>query len=125
MQADEIVPIWALDVQAMLWRLHAARLGGGQRLGHAEHAQWFGPAVRTGQRAAGRAWIRRFLWVYVGVIFAGSIHLGYHYAVDGYFAWALTLALWWAAGRMAQHWEATPALPCASSRAFAESPASL
>jgi hypothetical protein len=62
--------------------------------------------------------------VYVGVIFAGSIHLGYHYAVDGYFAWALTRVLWWAAGHMARRWEATPAA-LRFSRAFVESPASL
>jgi hypothetical protein len=122
-RADEIAPIWALDVQAMLWRLHAA--------GSAEASVSAMPSMHNGSAllfalASGGwpAWIRRFLWAYVGVIFAGSIHLGYHYAVDGYFAWALTLALWWAAGRMAQHWEATPAA-MRLSRAFAESPASL
>ena len=122
-RADEIVPIWALDVQAMLWRLHAA--------GSAEASVSAMPSMHNGSAllfalASGGwpAWIRRFLWVYVGVIFAGSIHLGYHYAVDGYFAWGLTLVLWWAAGHMAQQWEAMPAA-LRFSRAFSESPASL
>ena len=122
-QADEIVPIWALDVQAMLWRLHAA--------GSAEASISAMPSMHNGSvllfalaSSGWPAWIRRFLWAYVGVIFVGSIHLGYHYAVDSYFAWGLTLVLWWAAGHMARRWEATPAA-LRFSRAFVESPASL
>ena len=30
------------------------------------------------------------------LIFIGSIHLGWHYAVDSYLAWALTLVIWFA-----------------------------
>ena len=41
------------------------------------------------------------------LIFIGSIHLAWHYAVDSYLAWALTMVIWWAAGPLAQWWEAT------------------
>ena len=94
-RADEIVPIWALDVQAMLWRLHAA--------GSAEASVSAMPSMHNGSAllfalASGGwpTWIRRFLWVYVGVIFAGSIHLGYHYAVDGYLAILVAAPIWYA-----------------------------
>lgn len=122
-RANEVVPIWALDVQEKLWRLHVA--GSAAASVSAMPSMHNGSALLFALASSGwHAWIRRFLWAYVGVIFVGSIHLGYHYAVDGYFAWALTLALWWAAGPMARRWEATPAA-MRLSRVFAESPASL
>ena len=39
------------------------------------------------------------LWLYAGVFFIGSIHLAWHYAVDGYFAVALTCLIWYLVGR--------------------------
>jgi len=36
------------------------------------------------------------------LIFLGSIHLGFHYAVDGYVAAAMTLAIWWGCGAVAR-----------------------
>ena len=122
-RANEIVPIWALNVQDKLWRLHVA--GSAAASISAMPSLHNGSALLFALASGGwHAWVRRLLWAYVGVIFAGSIHLGYHYAVDAYFAWGLTLALWWAAGPMARRWEATPAA-MRFSRAFAESPASL
>lgn len=122
-RTDEIVPIWALDVQQGLWRLHAT--GSAEASISAMPSMHNGSALLFALASSGwPAWIRRCLWIYVGVIFVGSIHLAYHYAVDGYAAWALTLAIWWAAGRMAKRWEATPAAR-RFNRAFAESPASL
>ena len=37
--------------------------------------------------------------VFALVIFVGSVHLGWHYAVDGIVAAAAMAAIWWAAGR--------------------------
>jgi hypothetical protein len=43
------------------------------------------------------------LWAFAAVIMLGSVHLGWHYAVDGYISIVLTLLLWrtvgWALGR--------------------------
>lgn len=122
-RANEIVPIWALSIQEGLWKLHVQ--------GSAEASLSAMPSMHNGSAllfalASGGwpRWVRRALWAYVGVIFAGSVHLGYHYAVDGYAGWALALAMWWAAGVIARRWEATP--PATRLRAaFAESPASL
>lgn len=41
------------------------------------------------------------LAVFAAIIFIGSIHLGWHYAVDTYLAYIVTLLCWWVAGRFA------------------------
>ena len=37
---------------------------------------------------------------FAALIFVGSIHLGWHYAIDGYAGAAVALFGWWAAGRL-------------------------
>jgi hypothetical protein len=51
-------------------------------------------------RAAG--WV---LAAYAVLIWIGSVHLGWHYAVDGLAAAALTIGLWRVAGRIADRLE--------------------
>jgi PAP2 superfamily len=121
--AGKSVPIWALDVQQGLWTLHVAKSA--EASVSAMPSMHNGSALLFALASAGWwPWIRRFLWAYVAVIFMGSIHLGYHYAVDSYVAWALTLAIWRVAGPVARRWEATAAATRLRT-AFAESPASL
>ena len=121
--ADGIVPIWALDVQDALWKLHAA--GSAEASVSAMPSMHNGSALLFALASTGwLPWIRRFLWAYVAVIFVGSIHLGYHYALDSYLAWALTLVIWFVSGILARRWEALPAAT-RFRHAFAESPASL
>jgi uncharacterized membrane protein len=41
-----------------------------------------------------------FAWVYVVLIQVGSVFLGWHYAVDGYFSIAAVSLIWWAVGKV-------------------------
>lgn len=39
-------------------------------------------------------------WIYVALIQLGSVYLGWHYAIDGYFSIAAVSAIWWAVSRV-------------------------
>lgn len=68
--------------------------------------------------------IHRLLgWVMVGyatLIWIGSIHLGWHYAIDGIVAAVLTYGIWLGSGRIAD-WLASPNAPLATGLTPAES----
>jgi hypothetical protein len=46
------------------------------------------------------------LFIFTGMILLGSIHLAWHYAIDGYAGIAIALIAWWVSGIVARKWEA-------------------
>lgn len=104
---NAIVPIWAVDTQAMLWGLHSnGSIMGGVTAMPSMHNATALLFVLTTWNMSKR--LRNLLIVHMILIFLGSVHLGWHYAVDAYFAWAITLVLWVAAHHIAKRWEAQP-----------------
>jgi hypothetical protein len=101
---DTIVPVWALDVQDMLWQGHLGRssIDGISAMPsmHNGTTLLFALAAFKVNRIAG--WV---LSVHAALIFLGSIHLGWHYAVDSYLAWPLTLAIWFLSAPIARWWQ--------------------
>jgi hypothetical protein len=101
---NNIVPVWALNTQDMLWnfRNEGSAFGGVSAMPsmHCANALLF---VLTAWKAP--RWLRNLLIVHCALIFLGSIALGWHYAVDGYVAWALAVSMWWLAGFIARWWE--------------------
>jgi hypothetical protein len=98
---DTRIPLWFLDTQQMLWDGYAGKI---PALGisampsmHNASAVLFALAFGQVSKRLGR-----FFLAYAAVILVGSVHLGWHYAVDGYAAVLLALAAWWAAGHMAR-----------------------
>ncbi|WP_119300654.1 phosphatase PAP2 family protein [Dongia deserti] len=45
-----------------------------------------------------KRWIGVLMTIYATTIMIGSVHLGWHYAIDGYFGALGTMVIWWAVG---------------------------
>jgi len=100
---QEVYPVWALDVQERLWATYQA---GGIDLGSGISAM---PSLHVGtsvlfallgwriNRWAGIAYT-----VFAGLIMIGSVHLAWHYAIDGYVSLIALPPIWWLAGIIAR-----------------------
>lgn len=97
----------SVDTQDILWSAylnHGAGLGGGISAFPSMHvamAMLFFLVARHLHRGLGVAY-----GVVAVVIMAASVHLGWHYAIDGYASALAVAALWWLTGRMLRRPEA-------------------
>ncbi len=100
-EAGATYPIWALEVQEMLWadyRLADAGPGSGISAMpslHVASAILFALLGWRTSRALGMA-----LTAFAAMILIGSVHLGWHYAIDGYAAIPAAWLIWAAVGRV-------------------------
>ncbi len=106
--ADTRIPLWFLDTQQMLWDGYIGKI---PALGisampsmHNASAVLFALAFAQVSKPLGR-----FFAVYAVVILVGSVHLGWHYAVDGYAGILIAAFSWWAAGHLARLFTGTGA----------------
>jgi hypothetical protein len=98
-QASDVAFVPALDVQEMLWRTYASKglaVGGGISAMPSLHVAIAFSFVLLGQAIDRRLAIAAA--VFAGLILIGSVHLGWHYAIDGYVAIVMTWAIWRATG---------------------------
>lgn len=97
--ANEHYPVMVLPVQKLLleWQLaHSHGLGSGitaMPSMHVAQAFLFFLAARHASKMLGR-----FFMAFFCIILVGSVHLGYHYALDGYVSVLITAIIWAAAG---------------------------
>jgi hypothetical protein len=94
-EANEQVPIWALDVQKLLWdnyQANSAGIGSGISAMPSMHVATAVLLALFGWRHSRGAGIA--LTLYAGVIMIGSVHLGWHYALDGYVGALGALVVW-------------------------------
>ena len=95
LKSAQFFELWALNVQDLLWQAHTHR---GTQLGsgisampsmHVASAVLFALGAYQVNKRLG--WV---MWGYAALIQVGSVHLAWHYAVDGYVAAAATLLIW-------------------------------
>jgi hypothetical protein len=98
--ADKVAPVLALDVQEQLWSSYAqhglAVLGGITAMPsmHVATSVSFALVGYAHHRTLGH-----LLLLFTVIVQIGSVHLGWHYAIDGYLAIVGTLLVWWCVGR--------------------------
>lgn len=106
--ANEILPVWALNTQEMLWttfngRTVADGISAMPSMHNASSLLFLLSARHLGK------WPVRLLAAHLVLVYLGSVHLAWHYAVDAYIGWALALVLWFAAKPIAVWWDKRPA----------------
>ncbi|MDH5489864.1 MAG: phosphatase PAP2 family protein [Rhodospirillaceae bacterium] len=99
---DQQYPLYAIKLQAMLWDGYI----GARPIFEGISAM---PSLHIAQAALLALYgatiskkLALILWVYFLIMLIGSVHLGWHYAVDGYFAAIGTLLIWWLSGIMSK-----------------------
>jgi len=91
------IPILSLDTQQLLWDGYTGKTApiGISAFPSMHNASALLFALATWRRCRG---LGIAFAVYCGIILVGSVHLGWHYAVDGYAGIALAALCWWLAG---------------------------
>jgi PAP2 superfamily len=107
-ETNDTVPIWAVSTQELLWQIHTrgSVIGGVSAMPSMHSAVALLLALTLWNRGTFLRWIGIS---HVVLIFLGSVHLGWHYAIDGYLGWALALMFWKVAGKAARWWDEQPA----------------
>ena len=100
-ETNQHVPIWALDVQTMLWN----------GLNDKNQFYSFGISAMPSMHVATAVLLTLWAWnthqtlgiafiIFTVIIMLGSIHLAWHYALDGYVAGIGSYAIWHGVGWM-------------------------
>ena len=99
-EANQVYPVWAITTQDGLWQKYLANdasLGAGISAMPSMHVALATLFALVCWRT--KRWLGIIMSIYVLVILVGSVHLAWHYAIDGYVSIAGMILIWWAVGR--------------------------
>lgn len=105
---DSVLGIYALDTQALLWADYLKNdtgIGSGISAMPSMHVSVAALLYFSGRQVS--KYIGRGMLVFLILIQIGSVHLGWHYALDGYVSILLSWILWKLCGRLAD-WASGP-----------------
>lgn len=100
---DSFLGVWALKTQDALWESYiseTSNFGSGISAMPSMHVS-MATLMALSLSALNRK-LGVLGWLYVFVILIGSVHLGWHYALDGYLSIPLTVAIWYAVKNLSQ-----------------------
>ncbi len=113
-QHDSFVNVWALATQNELWDAYSNNhfmIGAGISAFPSVHVSTI-TLIALSMYSLNKK-LGLVTWLYVAVIVIGSVHLGWHYAVDGYFGILFTIAIWKIVGKWQERFSD---IECYSSR---------
>ena len=100
LQHNDFFYVWSLNTQQMLWDSYSSQtlaIGAGISAMPSVHVSAT-TLIALSVSKINKNW-GIIAWLYLLIIFIGSIHLGWHYAGDGYLGFILTVVIWKAVGR--------------------------
>ncbi len=99
-ESNKISPVWDLFAQDYLWKAYSnvsITLFSGISAMPSMHISLAFLYALLGWGIGRKTGI--FFTVYAVLMFLASVHLGWHYAIDGYLGAAVTWAIWWGVGK--------------------------
>ena len=106
--AHRIYRNFSRNIQELMWQFYLVNGRNGEVAGNISAMPSLHVASSCGFYLLARArnrWLGRVFLVFLVLMMLGSVHLGWHYAIDGYAGIAGALVIWWACGRLVR-WSA-------------------
>jgi len=91
------------DIQEKMWRFYLVNGHDGKVAGAIAAMPSLHVASSCGFYLLARArnrWLGWLFFVFLALMLLGSVHLGWHYAIDGYAGIVGAVVIWWASGRL-------------------------
>lgn len=98
---DQQIPLRAVANQERLWTSYTE--WGGMTAMPSMHLSIVSAVVLAGIRT--HRWMSWVLLPFGAVILIGSVHLGWHYAIDSYVGILATVLIWWMSGHFVRWWQ--------------------
>ncbi|GFE63066.1 phosphatase PAP2 family protein [Litoreibacter roseus] len=87
-------PVWALDVQTMLWDSYVGPTEPNEGISAMPSMHVASSTLLAIGAFSFRRWAGIVMTIFLIIILIGSVHLAWHYAIDGYAGILITFVLW-------------------------------